>query len=112
MISYLSETQKFNIQFLNKPTKYSFFRNNPKYGQCVFIKVCVYTIEYGNLLMVKSIFRPNDSRMIMALGECYEKLDRLQEAKKCFWKAHRIGDIEETSLFKLAKYDLFLTLNP
>ena len=57
-------------------------------------------------MKVKSIFRPNDSRMIMALGECYEKLDRLQEAKKCFWKAHRIGDIEETSLFKLAKYDL------
>ena len=52
----------------------------------------------------ESLFcRPNDSRMIMALGECYEKLDRLQEAKKCFWKAHRIGDIEETSLFKLAK---------
>ena len=70
----------------------------------------VYKIECGNSLMVISIFRPNDSRMIMALGECYEKLDRLQEAKKCFWKAHRIGDIEETSLFKLAKYDLFLTL--
>ncbi|WAR22047.1 CDC23-like protein, partial [Mya arenaria] len=46
--------------------------------------------------------RPNDSRMIMALGESYEKLDRLQEAKKCFWKAHMVGDIEGSSLLKLA----------
>ena len=49
------------------------------------------------------ISRPNDSRMVMALGETYEKLDRLQEAKKCFWKAHSIGDIEGQALVKLAK---------
>lgn len=41
--------------------------------------------------------------MIMGLGEAYEKLDRLQEAKKCFWKAHRVGDIEGAALLKLAK---------
>lgn len=45
--------------------------------------------------------------MIMALGESYEKLDRLQEAKKCFWKANRVGDIEGASLLKLAKYTFF-----
>lgn len=26
--------------------------------------------------------RPNDSRMLVALGECYEKLNQLVEAKK------------------------------
>ena len=48
-------------------------------------------------------FRPNDSRMAMALGESYEKLERLQEAKKCFWKAHVVGDMEGMALIKLAK---------
>ena len=47
-------------------------------------------------------FRPNDSRMVMALGEAYEKLEHLQSAKKCFWKAHSIGDIEGMALIKLA----------
>lgn len=47
--------------------------------------------------------RPNDSRMAMALGESYEKLERLQEAKKCFWKAHVVGDMEGMALIKLAK---------
>lgn len=50
------------------------------------------------------IFRPNDSRMVVALGESYEKLERLQEAKKCFRKAHSIGDLEGTAIIKLAKY--------
>ena len=48
-------------------------------------------------------FRPNDSRMVVALGETYEKLERLQEAKKCFWKAHSLGDIEGMALIKLAR---------
>ena len=38
--------------------------------------------------------RPSDSRMLVALGESYEKLDKLQDAKKCFWKAYCVGDIE------------------
>jgi hypothetical protein len=33
-----------------------------------------------------------------------EKLERLQEAKKCFRKAHSIGDLEGTAIIKLAKY--------
>ncbi|GFR76929.1 cell division cycle protein 23 homolog [Elysia marginata] len=40
--------------------------------------------------------------MVIPLGECYLKMDRLQEAKKCFWKAHCLGDVEEIALFKLA----------
>merc|ERR1711910_235830 len=38
--------------------------------------------------------RPSDSRMLVALGESYEKLDKIQDAMKCFWKAHCVGDIE------------------
>lgn len=55
------------------------------------------------MLSVINSFRPNDSRMAMALGESYEKLERLQEAKKCFWKAHVVGDMEGMALIKLAK---------
>lgn len=40
--------------------------------------------------------RPNDSRMLMALGVSYEKLNKLQDALKCFWKAHLLGDVERT----------------
>lgn len=47
--------------------------------------------------------RPNDSRMLVALGESYEKLDKLIEAKRCFWKAHIVGDVEGMALVKLAK---------
>jgi len=41
--------------------------------------------------------------MVVALGEAYDKLDRLQEAKKCFWKAHSLGDVEGLALVKLAR---------
>ncbi len=73
--------------------------------------------------------RPNDSRMLVALGESYEKLDQMkvqlinkystvqgnkeceivqkfvssQNAMKCFWKAHCVGDVEGNALFQLAK---------
>jgi len=38
--------------------------------------------------------RPSDSRMLVALGESYEKLDKTQDAMKCYWKAHCVGDME------------------
>lgn len=40
--------------------------------------------------------------MMVALGDAYEKLNRFQEAKKCFWRAHNVGDMEGMALFKLA----------
>ena len=40
----------------------------------------------------------------MALGESYEKLDKVQDAMKCFWKAYCVGDIEGgIALLRLAK---------
>ena len=52
--------------------------------------------------------------MVVALGEAYDKLDRLQEAKKCFWKAHALGDVEGMALIKLARYVIIssITLLP
>ena len=38
--------------------------------------------------------RPNDSRMLMALGDSYEKLEKLPDALKCYWKAHCLGKIQ------------------
>uniref|UniRef100_A0AAR2KPY0 Cyclosome subunit 8 n=1 Tax=Pygocentrus nattereri TaxID=42514 RepID=A0AAR2KPY0_PYGNA len=46
--------------------------------------------------------RPNDSRMLVALGECYEKLSQQVEAKKCYWRAYSVGDVERMALLKLA----------
>lgn len=48
--------------------------------------------------------RPNDSRMLIALGETYEKLEKIQEALKCYYKARSVGDIEGIALLRLAKY--------
>lgn len=48
--------------------------------------------------------RPNDSRMLVALGDTYERLDKVQEALKCFYKARSVGDIEGGAIFKLARY--------
>lgn len=62
---------------------------------------CIYYYKQAQQL------RPNDSRMIIALGETYEKLDKIDNALKCYYKAWNVGDIEGTALIKLAKYDIF-----
>lgn len=48
--------------------------------------------------------KPDDSRMLVSLGEAYEKMDKIPNALKCYYKAHSTGDIEGMALFKLAKY--------
>ena len=47
--------------------------------------------------------KPNDSRMWTAIGLCYEKLDKKQEAIKCYEKAIFCKDREGIALFKMAK---------
>lgn len=47
--------------------------------------------------------KPDDSRMLVSLGEAYEKMDKIPNALKCYYKAHSTGDIEGMALFKLAK---------
>jgi anaphase-promoting complex subunit 8 len=41
--------------------------------------------------------------MLIALGETYEKLDKIQDALKCYYKARNVGDVEGTALLRLAK---------
>lgn len=48
--------------------------------------------------------RPNDSRMLIAVGCAYSLLKKPEQAKICFWKAHMIGDPEGIALIHLAKY--------
>lgn len=47
--------------------------------------------------------RPNDSRMLVALGDTYEKLEKYENALKCYYRACNVGDFERTALVKLAK---------
>lgn len=46
---------------------------------------------------------PNDSRMLVALGEAFEKLDKIPNALKCYHRAYSVGDIEGMAILKLAK---------
>ncbi|KAI1716233.1 cell division cycle protein 23 like protein [Ditylenchus destructor] len=47
--------------------------------------------------------RPADSRMLIALGVIFSKLNRRTDAEKCFKKAFQIGDVEGNALTHLAK---------
>ena len=50
-----------------------------------------------------SLRRPNDSRYSNALGEIYERTQKLHEAKKCYWRSYCVGDIEGNALAKYAQ---------
>lgn len=65
------------------------------------LKMPLYSLYYYR--MAQSL-KPDDSRMLVALGDAYDKLDRLHDAKKCYWKAHCVGDLECIALLRLAKY--------
>lgn len=45
--------------------------------------------------------RPYDSRMLVALGETYEKLEQYSNALKCYQRAYNVGDIEGITLLRL-----------
>jgi anaphase-promoting complex subunit 8 len=64
------------------------------------LKMPLYSLYYYR--MAQSL-KPDDSRMLVALGDAYDKLDRLHDAKKCYWKAHCVGDLECIALLRLAK---------
>jgi Flp pilus assembly protein TadD len=54
------------------------------------------------------LLRTNDSRFIVALGDVYVKLEKWDEAKRCYIKAYSVNDYEGSSLCKLAKLDILL----
>jgi len=41
--------------------------------------------------------------MLVALGESYEKLNSMQQAKKCYFRAVSVGDMEGIAVIKLAR---------
>ncbi|CAB3402772.1 unnamed protein product [Caenorhabditis bovis] len=47
--------------------------------------------------------KPHDSRLLVALGEIYCKLSRIEDAEKCFTGAYLFGDVEGSALWQLAK---------
>ncbi|GMT37617.1 hypothetical protein PFISCL1PPCAC_28914 [Pristionchus fissidentatus] len=48
--------------------------------------------------------KPQDSRMLVALAEVYQRLSRNVDAEKCLIKAYKVGDMEGTALLHLAKH--------
>ena len=84
---------------------YIYVYNKPSFagrlGQAYeILKMPLYSLYYYR--MAQSL-KPDDSRMLVALGDAYDKLDRLHDAKKCYWKAHCVGDLECIALLRLAK---------
>lgn len=47
--------------------------------------------------------KPHDSRLLVALGDIYSKLNRIEDAEKCFTGAYLFGDVEGNALWSLAK---------
>uniref|UniRef100_A0A915D028 Uncharacterized protein n=1 Tax=Ditylenchus dipsaci TaxID=166011 RepID=A0A915D028_9BILA len=62
-----------------------------------FAGVCLYYYQQAQK------YRPADSRMLIALGVIFSKLNRKSDAEKCFKKAFQIGDVEGNALTNLAK---------
>lgn len=54
------------------------------------LKMPAYCLYYHS---VARSLRPNDSRMIIASGETLEKLERHNDALKCYWKAGALGKL-------------------
>ncbi|EGT47863.1 CBN-MAT-3 protein [Caenorhabditis brenneri] len=47
--------------------------------------------------------KPHDSRLLVALGEVYSKINKIEDAEKCFTGAYLFGDVEGNALWNLAK---------
>ncbi|KAF0291802.1 Cell division cycle protein 23 [Amphibalanus amphitrite] len=98
-ILYFQRALRLNANYLSAWTllghEYLELKNTNAAIQCYRQAIDVNRLDY------RAWYWPR--RMLMAMGESYEKLDKLQEAKRCYWKAHSIGDIEGVALLRLAK---------
>ncbi|ETN79867.1 hypothetical protein NECAME_09567, partial [Necator americanus] len=63
------------------------------------IKMPTYSLFY---YQQAHLCKPQDSRMLVALGDVYQKMGRLRNAEKCFISAFKYGDVEGTALWMLA----------
>ena len=64
------------------------------------LKLYSYSLYYYKQVY---LLRPNDSRFIVALADVYVKLEKWDDAKRCYINAYAVGDYEGSSLCKLAK---------
>ncbi|KAK6035994.1 tetratricopeptide repeat protein, partial [Cooperia oncophora] len=55
------------------------------------IKMPTYSLFY---YQQAHLCKPQDSRMLVALGDVYQKMGRLRNAEKCFISAFKYGDVE------------------
>ena len=71
------------------------------YKQVRFIDLSILH-SYDRMFQAHRLHK-NDSRTLVALGDNYERVDRWDEAKKCYHKAIAIGDVEDLALIRLAR---------
>ena len=83
-------SQKLDLEFaeVNKRDYRAWYGLGQTYEMLKLHFYCLYYYKRAQEL------RPHDSRMLVALGECYERMERPHDAMKCYWKAHNVGDME------------------
>ncbi len=60
--------------------------------------LCIILLELFNLgSLFQFNFRPKDSRMWNAMGNCFEKMEKKNEASKCYERAENCKDKEGIS---------------
>lgn len=47
--------------------------------------------------------RPQDNRMLLALGETYERISRLEEAYKCYQQARNVDKNDPLAMIRMGK---------
>lgn len=65
------------------------------------LKLPYYSLHYYKRAQ---LIRPDDSRMLIAMGEAYEKLNWFDEAIRCYNRSRNVGDADSFALSRLAKY--------
>lgn len=95
----MTQSQTVNYIFLeiNRRDYRAWYGLGQTYEILKMAHYCIYYYKQAQQL------RPNDSRMLIALGETYEKLDKNTDAVKCYYRAHNVGDSEGMALLKVAK---------
>ncbi|KAK6016551.1 hypothetical protein OSTOST_17964, partial [Ostertagia ostertagi] len=66
--------------------------------RCMILSKCQHTRCFITSRLICA-----NSRMLVALGDVYQKMGRLRNAEKCFISAFKYGDVEGTALWMLAK---------
>lgn len=58
--------------------------------------------------------RPHDNRMLLALGETYERINKLEDAYKCYQQARNVDKSDPLAMIRMGKLvycRVFLLIN-